>query len=591
MAYWNLNAYFNRSEWTSSHYRFLDADINGSEISYLQLQKGESADFWVEFTMPDGLEPGQTEVTVLAAGQSPATAQMTRKIIVETPQIYDIEIVASETQITAQSDMRTRTVEFEITNNGNAPERFDLDLTADWRLEATVSQDQTEEIGANGDSSTILVVMPMPYGIRADTYYLTMKATSQTDPTFFMTSQIELIVEDTYLINVEDVDMSGQTFQGGQDSKTISFEVTNNGNDYDEFTIELDAPTGMNAQVIVSEQYDPSAPPSVDKGASVNVTVEYSFDVGTNGLLELGVTARSVQSGGSAGSVGSATFQVGSQGWIDLTPGEIVTLDDDGWILVNFTVHNRHPSNSQFISLDDDPGEARQYASVRVRTEDTSFVLDPDMKRTAAIKFSLTETQYLNLPEDEMIFNITVIATGDDDVSQTVVQVKVVRDATSDGTDAQGEDGMGIVDILAFVIGGLVILSLVVALFKIVISTSAEEDEILSLTSYQRQLEETYGSMPSAPDIPGAGGPALPVTDTVANSAYGGAADIFEQQINPTATAPQPPATAAPVAPSPPVVQVPEGAAPLPPGGLPEGWTMEQWAHYGQQYREQHNLD
>ena len=23
---------------------------------------------------------------------------------------------------------------------------------------------------------------------------------------------------------------------------------------------------------------------------------------------------------------------------------------------------------------------------------------------------------------------------------------------------------------------------------------------------------------------------------------------------------------------------------PLPPTGLPEGWTMEQWAHYGQQY-------
>ena len=23
---------------------------------------------------------------------------------------------------------------------------------------------------------------------------------------------------------------------------------------------------------------------------------------------------------------------------------------------------------------------------------------------------------------------------------------------------------------------------------------------------------------------------------------------------------------------------------PLPPTGLPEGWTMEQWAHYGEQY-------
>ena len=25
-------------------------------------------------------------------------------------------------------------------------------------------------------------------------------------------------------------------------------------------------------------------------------------------------------------------------------------------------------------------------------------------------------------------------------------------------------------------------------------------------------------------------------------------------------------------------------ALPLPEGGLPEGWTQEQWAHYGHQY-------
>jgi hypothetical protein len=24
----------------------------------------------------------------------------------------------------------------------------------------------------------------------------------------------------------------------------------------------------------------------------------------------------------------------------------------------------------------------------------------------------------------------------------------------------------------------------------------------------------------------------------------------------------------------------------LPPNGLPEGWTMEQWEHYGQQWLE-----
>ena len=66
---------------------------------------------------------------------------------------------------------------------------------------------------------------------------------------------------------------------------------------------------------------------------------------------------------------------------------------------------------------------------------------------------------------------------------------------------------------------------------------------------------------------------ALPATDVVANSMYGGAQDIFQQ---PVAT---PVAQPAPVAP-------PAAALPLPPGGLPAGWTMEQWAYYGHQYQQ-----
>ncbi len=583
MAYWNLNAYFNRSEWANSHYRFLDAEENGSAITFMQLSKGEEGNFWAEFTSPAMLSPGLTEVTILASGQSPATAQQTRKISVYTPQVNDLTMIASEQQITAEADDRTRIVEIELTNNGNAPERFDLLLTADWRLGASVSQPVTEEIGSNGDSTTILLVMPMPYGIRPDTYFLTVRASSQENPSFFKLAQVELIVEPTYLINVEDVDMSGQTFQGGADVKTISFEVTNNGNDYDEFTIELDTPIGMNAVVIQSDQYNPDSPPSVAQGSSVNITVQYSFDMGTNGLLELEVSARSVQSGGVAGGIGSATFQVGSQGWIDLTPGTIVTLDSEGWVLVNLTIHNRHPTNSQFIRLDVEAGDARNFSSVRVQSEDSSFVLDPDMKRNAKIKFSLTETQFINLPDDEMLFNITVIATGDDDVSEAVVQVKVTRESTS-GANAEGGNGMGLGNIIAFILGSVVIIALIAVLVKVVLSTNREEDEILSLEGYQRQLEDTYGSMPAAPDVPvgGISAPSLPVTDEVANSAYGGAADIFEQQM--TTPAGSPPAG------SPPAEEeaVPAGAPPLPPGGLPDGWDMSQWEHYGEQYLEQH---
>jgi hypothetical protein len=37
-------------------------------------------------------------------------------------------------------------------------------------------------------------------------------------------------------------------------------------------------------------------------------------------------------------------------------------------------------------------------------------------------------------------------------------------------------------------------------------------------------------------------------------------------------------------------VPVPSGP-PLPPGGLPDGWTMEQWNHYGEQYLQRMGLN
>jgi len=74
----------------------------------------------------------------------------------------------------------------------------------------------------------------------------------------------------------------------------------------------------------------------------------------------------------------------------------------------------------------------------------------------------------------------------------------------------------------------------------------------------------------------------LPVHDTVANSMYGGAQEIFQQPVAPAV------APVAHVAPPPAPVAAPAGP-PLPPSGLPAGWTMEQWVYYGQQYLDQLN--
>ena len=35
---------------------------------------------------------------------------------------------------------------------------------------------------------------------------------------------------------------------------------------------------------------------------------------------------------------------------------------------------------------------------------------------------------------------------------------------------------------------------------------------------------------------------------------------------------------------APPIPQLLPNTPPLPPEGLPDGWTMEQWAYYGEDY-------
>ncbi|MDA8638896.1 hypothetical protein N9L22_03900 [Candidatus Poseidonia alphae] len=79
----------------------------------------------------------------------------------------------------------------------------------------------------------------------------------------------------------------------------------------------------------------------------------------------------------------------------------------------------------------------------------------------------------------------------------------------------------------------------------------------------------------------------LPAHDAIANSMYGGAQEIFQQ---PVAAYVAPTAVPQPVA-QPVVIPAPAPMAgpPLPPGGLPAGWTMEQWTYYGQQYLDQMN--
>jgi hypothetical protein len=80
-------------------------------------------------------------------------------------------------------------------------------------------------------------------------------------------------------------------------------------------------------------------------------------------------------------------------------------------------------------------------------------------------------------------------------------------------------------------------------------------------------------------------GSELPADDLVANSMYGGTQDLFQQPVA-AMPMPMPMPMPQPVVQQPVIAQAPVMGPPIPAAGIPVGWTMEQWQHYGQQYLE-----
>lgn len=146
-----------------------------------------------------------------------------------------------------------------------------------------------------------------------------------------------------------------------------------------------------------------------------------------------------------------------------------------------------------------------------------------------------------------------------DDPRSSCPEEDVKSGASDDGTDTPGN----LMLILA-IIGGVLFLAVGVGLLM------RRNDE-----------EKVFDNGPVWQDG------ALPIHDTVANSMYGGAAPLFQQQMPQPVAQPLPLPVAQPmpqpVAQPMPVPQIPAGP-PLPVTGLPAGWTMEQWQYYGQQY-------
>jgi hypothetical protein len=187
--------------------------------------------------------------------------------------------------------------------------------------------------------------------------------------------------------------------------------------------------------------------------------------------------------------------------------------------------------------------------------EDGNFVLKAGEERDVTIYLDVRSEDLANLDMNQVAFEVSLVVSSELDVSTRTVSIDLIKpEPIETGPDA-GNIAWITGNILVMIAGLVAFLGISSVALRIIRKANAPLEEISTLDGYNMTIEGWDGEKTS-PDLE------LPSTDQVANSMFGGSEEIFQQ-------------------PSPISPEVPD-SPPLPENGLPEGWSMEQWIHYGQ---------
>ena len=593
IATWNLGATFGDNRWGAENLQWYDA--NGDLITSLPMNITDEFQLTARVTVPDEIPPGTYPITLLASGRAPANFVADWTIYVEVPVLHDLIIEPEQITITAPADGILRLIEIRMVNNGNSEEAFDLSVLSDWKLGVSLNAEQTLGIDPFGGDSTVMLLFPMPYGIANETYEIVILASSQDDSGYQSAVSIWLTVPQTNIVDVEDLDLTNEVFRGGEDARTVNWEIWNNGNINDAFYISFETShPDVNVQATgLTEGRTIYVPP----GSSVNLTVRYSFDYSANGEREITLIASSVEAdkiGEVASGSGIAEFQVGAQGFFQiLPPAELVITEGGDDYALLFTVVNLFPED-QLLSADVNRNSELFFNIIDARVDagDRDFVLLANQSRVITVMLEVSDENLDNLMENEMSFDLVLEVDGDRDkvsMAGTLKLVKPVPDET--GPDVE-ETAWWAGNIIFLLLGVGIVIAVIVASVRIFASASAPMEEVSTLADYEMTVDGSGWDDSSG--IPQA--PSLPSDDEVANSMYGGTKEIFEQ----APEMPPPPMPEPEEAPEPelepepeeaPEPDLPPGVPSIPDDGLPEGWTVDQWIHYGQRWLDQQNRD
>ena len=480
---------------------------------------------------------------------------------------HDLAIAPVKNAMLAPADGQLRTVQVFLFNYGNTGDTFDIRVETDnWRLEADMSSDEVT-LEANGGQITLSLLLPMPKGVDNGTYRVSIIGTSQMNPSYQSVSNFYLTVPKTYLVEVEDRDLSQEVFAAGTDPRTLKWKISNTGNEDDSFRIELDFPSDVSAFVAGLSN---GKTPYIAPGEDYNLSVSYSFAEGVEGPRIIKLKATSTESGNSA--EGEARFEVGTVGFLLVLPpssqsnaAEIYEPGDD-YVLV-FTIRSAHPELEQQIRADVELDNLWTLYNARVDEDDRNFVLAAGESRNVTIHIEVQEEQLENLAANIVDFNVSLVVISDLDTTTKTTEITLYKpDPIPEGTDVK-EVGWLAAN-FALVAVGLVIMGVVLfSSFRVLRSARAPLEEYSSLDDYSMTVEGWSGKKNDPSQLPSA--------DEIANSMYGGSKELFQQPPPPSGPVEQDTATTHETA-----------GPPVPEDGLPEGWTMEQWQYYGKQWLE-----
>ncbi|MCH1527497.1 MAG: hypothetical protein L7S49_04715 [Candidatus Poseidoniaceae archaeon] len=519
----------------------------------MPLMKGEEVELLLNVTAPEFATPGQSPFSLRAICPSCGEALSGNDLIsknVEIPTLRDLELNAEELEIEAQANGNSKTVFVDIKNLGNDDESYSLELIqSNWKLKAYLSANATPILDAWDGETSIVLNLPMPIGLAPGLYTATIKATSQNDTTVSKQITINVDVTDTSASEVSDEE-SDQSYIPGGDPQSMRFEIRNNGNQRDRFTMSMNIPEGMIAEF--EQLVEGNLTPMLDPGETYNVTVRFSFVEGTNGQIVLGVIATS-ENDPTVSSEGKCTYKVGSQNYLRIISTEVTIIDEAGVYEVVLRVRNQY-TEGQSVTMDLDQQGTNRWYSASVKSTDRDFWLELEGEREVSIIFEVQSSSLENLDEKFIETSVTVWATSNSVEDAASLELPVTLKRTSDVNEETAGEGGSVdwVGIAIWVVGGALIVALLGVLLMVLNGNEEEEEQNWSEAGYEDNLSATYGAVAAAPTV-GAMGVEMAV---------------------PEASPPE----IAPAAP-----ETPSGP-PVPDAGLPEGWTMEQWNHYGQQW-------